>query len=394
MSILIRNARIIIGDGTVHDHASLLYEGKTIRYVGPDEKPADRVIDGTGKTLIPGLFDCHVHLGMVTPGSGVPMETEDETELGARMMKQCQELPRYGVTAVRNMGTNRDADIILKNALKNIEYPGIHVFTCGSPITITGGHGHLADGFDSPVEVLRETRRKIKLGADGIKFIMTGGMATKNSKPGALQYTAEDIRAAVSEAKGCGKITGAHCTSVEGAKEAIKAGVRSIEHTQLDEETADMMLERWKNGDPIYFCPTLVARYSILHNTLPEFAWITKKAKPGDMERKMKAVRLCHERGIPVCASTDANSPIVPLGGVLKELELYVECGLSEMEAITTATANAAALCMVDDSTGTLKEGKMADFVLLEKDPLQNIQNLHAVEMTVCGGQCLYRKNS
>lgn len=390
MTTAINHIRIITGTGKVLENASLKYENNIIVSVGQEKQQGDHVIDGTGKTMIPGLFDCHVHLGMEAPGAGEPERVDDRTVLGARIMKQCMEFPKYGITCVRNMATPQDSDIVIKNALERTNLPAIRILASGDGITITGGHGHLENGFDSSQEILRETRRKIKTGADVIKFVMTGGMGTKASKPGSLQYRAEDIRMAVEEASSCGKITGAHCASLEGAREAILAGVRSIEHTQLDEGTADLMKKRQVQGEEIFYCPTMAARYSIIHNTNPEYAWLTQKASPGDMERKAKAVMLCKERNIPVCAGTDTNSPFVRVGDLQKELELYVEAGMTELEAIETATVNGARLCMLDTVTGTLEPGKRADFVILSDNPLEDIRNLRHVVLTCRDGNVLF----
>ena len=395
MKIVWNHVRVITGTGAVLEDASLSYEGNTILAVKAGEQDGDVVCDGTGKTMIPGLFDCHVHLGMELPGKHAAQHTSDHTELGARIMRQCLEFPKYGITSVRNMGTEQDADVIVKKSLEETGFPAVRILASGTAMSITGGHGNPEVGIDGRDELLKETRRKIKIGADVIKFVVTGGMTTKGSKPGALQYTVEEMAPAVAEAKLCGKITGAHCTSLEGAKEAIRAGIRSIEHAQMDEETADLMAERMAAyGSDMFYCPTMVTRYTIIHNTNPEFEWLRKKAKPGDMERKKKAVLLCRERNIPICASTDANAPFVSLDAVLKELELYVGCGLTEMEAIQTATVNAARLCMLDQVTGSLEAGKRADFVVLSANPLENICNLRQVEQTCRDGHVLYQREA
>lgn len=394
MSTVIENIRIITGNGDVMERGSLKYEGDTIVEIGAGKLSGDTYIDGNHKTMIPGLFDCHVHLGMEVPENGKGADPDNETEFGVRLMRQCLEFPKYGVTCVRNMSTELDRDLMVRDVLEREHYPAIRILASGGAISITGGHGNLADGFDSADEVLSETRRKIKKNMDVIKFVVTGGMGTKASKPGSVQYSVEELKPAVDEAKICGKITGAHCTSLPGARNAILAGVRSIEHAQLDEETVELMVQRQEQGDEIFYCPTLIARYSILHNTNPEFAWLKAKAKPGDMERKMNAVRLCHEKGIPICASTDTNAPFVHIGDVLDEIALYTECGLSEMEAILTATRDAARLCMLDGITGTLEVGKRADFVILSENPLDNIRNLKLVEMTCRDGQVLYENHA
>ena len=391
MKTVINHARIITGTDQIIEEGSLQFEDGRITAVSDEPLDGDRVVDGTGKTVIPGLIDCHVHLGMEAPGRGFAMKAANDTELGARIMEQCLEFPRYGVTCVRNAGTDNDGDLLARNLFQREEFPGIRILACGTPISITGGHGNYAEGFDTADEVLKETRRKIKQGMDVIKFVVTGGMGTRFSNPAAVQYTREELEPAVREAKICGKITMAHCTSLPGAKNAILAGMRSIEHAQLDEETVELMKKRWEDGDEVYYCPTMITRYSILHNEDPEFAWMRKKADPGDMDRKKRAVRLCHETGIPVCASTDANTPFVRPGDVLKEIALYTECGLTNLEAIQTATRDAARLCMIEKDTGTLEPGKRADFVILSGNPLEDIHMLEKVDSTWSGGACIYK---
>ena len=392
MTHSINHIRIITGSGEVLEDGALAYENGIIMAVGEGEIPADDMRDGRGKTMIPGLFDGHVHLGMEVPGTPGSEKTEDPAILGARIMKQCLEFPKFGITSVRNMATDQDADVYIRNLIEENDLQAARIYASGTAISITGGHGNLEDGFDSEAEILRETRRKIKIGADVVKFVMTGGMGTKGSVPTVLQYHAEEIRSSIEEAKRCGKITGAHCTSLQGAREAIKAGMRSIEHAQLDEETAALMEERNRSGDEVFYCPTIAARYSIIHNTDPAYAWLTKKAKPGDLERKFKAVRLCLQHGIRVCAGTDTNSPFVYVGDLLKELELYVEAGMTPMQAIQSATVNAAALCMAEKQTGSLEAGKQADFVILSANPLEDIRNLRQVEETRRKGMLLYRR--
>ncbi len=390
MKTVINHVRIITGTDQVIENGSFQFENGKITGISGEELKGDVVLDGTGKTVIPGLIDCHVHLGMEAPGQGFAMKASNDTELGARIMKQCLEFPKYGVTCVRNAGTDSDGDLYARNMFAREKFSSIRILACGTPISITGGHGNYAEGFDTAEEVLRETRKKIKQGMDVIKFVVTGGMGTRFSNPAAVQYTREELEPAVREAKICGKITMAHCTSLPGAQNAIQAGMRSIEHAQLDEETVEMMRERWEMGDEVYYCPTMITRYSILHNDDPEFSWMKKKADPKDMDRKRKAVRLCHEAGIPVCASTDSNTPFVRPGDVLKEIALYTECGLSNLEAIQTATRNAARLCMIEKETGTLEEGKCADFVVLSGNPLEDIHMLEKVESTWRNGECLY----
>jgi imidazolonepropionase-like amidohydrolase len=227
----------------------------------------------------------------------------------------------------------------------------------------------------------------IKKGVDVIKLIATGGMATQGSIPNAPQLTEEQMRVACAEAERVGIITGAHCTGLEGAQNAIRAGVRSVEHAQLDEETVAMMREKGT-----FYCPTIITRARIIHSTAPELQWLRDKAKPGDLERKQKAVRLCHEAGVKIAAATDTTGGLLtPIGVLADEIILYTECGLSVSEALQTATKTAAELCKIEDMTGTLTVGKCADLVLLDGNPLENPQTLKNVELTYRNGQLLYK---
>lgn len=390
MKTVINHARIITGTGTVLEDGALSYENGRILEVSDKELKGDREIDGHKMTVIPGLIDAHVHLGMELPGGVAGQWPGNLTELGARIYYQCKKLPRFGITTVRNMGTDAAGDIVIRNLINENRLPMVRIVASGEAISITGGHGNPAIGCDTKEELLVETRRRVKAGADVVKLVATGGMTTAKSIPSVLQYTAEEMKVAVDEAEITGRITGAHCTSLAGAKAAIAAGVRSIEHAQLDEETVQMMVDREKRGREVFFCPTLITRYSIIHNTDPKFQWLRDKAKPGDMERKMSAVRLCHEAGIRICASTDRNAPFAGDEALFEEVALYTRCGLTNGEAIMTATKNAAELCRIDRETGTLEPGKCADFVLLEKNPLEQIENLKSVKATVRDGLVLY----
>ena len=389
MKTVVNHIRIITGTDHVIENGSLQFEDGRITALDNGVLEGEQVIDGSGKTMIPGLIDCHVHLGWEAPDRGLAMKPANDTELGVRIMEQCLKFPQYGITCVRNAGTDRDGDLSARNMFQREQFPSIRILACGTPISITGGHGNHGEGFDTADEVLKETRRKIKQDMDVIKFIVTGEMGTKYSNPSAVQYTREELEPSVTEANNCGKITMAHCTSLPGAKNAILAGMRSIEHAQLDEETVDLMKQRWNRGNEVFYCPAMITRHSILHHEDPELAWIRNKADSNDMEQKKKAIRLCHEAGIPVCAST--NTPFVRPGDVLQEIALYTECGLTNLEAIQTATINAARLCMIEKDTGTLEPGKSADFVILSGNPLENIHKVGKIESTWRAGICLYK---
>jgi imidazolonepropionase-like amidohydrolase len=197
------------------------------------------------------------------------------------------------------------------------------------------------------------------------------------------------MRVICEEARRAGILTGAHCTALDGAKNAIKAGVRSVEHVQMNEEIARMMRT---NGT--YYCPTIVTRYNILHLLDPSLQWLKQKARPTDLDGKKRAIQLCHKYGIPVCASTDsmnsskAEHAVTKLGvSLATELHIYVEFGMTNEEALLTATKTASEMLCIGNQVGTLEVDKCADLVLLDGNPLDCIDNVSRVVKTYQRGK-------
>jgi len=381
MKTAINHVKIFDGYEVVYNDGAILFDESGILAIGEGEFAADTVIDGAGKTLLPGLIDSHVHLGW-TEGS--------EEESVALTAYQAGIFWQYGITTVRSCATGSQSDILVRNMINEGKMPGVRIVASGKGICITGGHCWMHSyQCDTPDEVRKAVRKLIRSGADQIKLLATGGMITKGSKPGVAQLTEEQLRVAVEEADKAGVITCAHCTNLEGAKRAIRAGVRSIEHAQLDEETAAMMAEAGA-----FYCPTIVTRYNILTTTDPELQWIRAKADPGDLERKKRALMLCKEKGITICAATDGGpNALTPLGSSMAtELRLYNEYGLSCAEVLTAATANGAKLMQIDNITGSIKCGLQADLALFDGDPTENIKDIEKVCMTFQGGVLRWHK--
>lgn len=396
MKTLIKDIRIVDGKGAVIPRGSVLFDESGILEVLDGGNLAleaagnpDRVMDGTGKTLIPGLIDSHVHLGT----SGLDMDP-GEIVMGAAIVSQLEEFPKYGITTVRSMSTKHDSDIKVRDMIDSGYLKGPRVIACGRGISITGGHGWQNNyECDTPDKVKKAARQIMRNGADFIKLFATGGMGTKGSVPNAPQLSEEQMRVATEEAENRGLFTAAHCTGIEGAKRAIRAGVRSIEHVQLDEETAQLMAEHGS-----YYCPTIITRYNIIHSTEPQYEHMRKKASPQDLERKKLALELCKKYQVPVCASTDSmgavwESGLTPVGiSLIKEMKIYREFGMTEDDILRSATSVAAEMMRIDDVTGSIEPGKCADLVILEKNPLENIEALNTVCMTFARGEILYEK--
>ncbi len=386
MKIIIRNATIFDGGSTVYNNTSILFDETGILNIGKydaAQHAADAIIDGTGKYVIPGLIDCHVHMSTGFGEGGAASS-------GAEAAFLAREVLNYGITTIRSCGNGHDADIEVRNLINKGYIKGARILASGKGICITGGHGWpMCFECDTEAEVLKAARTQLKKGADVIKLLATGGMGTKGSNPNAAQLTEGQMRAAVEEAETLGVLTAAHCTGLEGAKRAIRAGVRSIEHARLDRCTAELMKEYGA-----YYCPTIITRYNILNSTDPNLAWLRAKANPQDLVEKERAIRLCLELDIPVCASTDSGTgPLCPLGpSTAKELAIYVEYGMTPMEALRSANRTAAEMLRIEKETGTIEVGKSADLLLLSKNPLDDIKNLDTLICTYHKGVLAYQK--
>ena len=385
------HARILRETGQVTENGYVVFDESGILELGEGEyrgKDLDEKIDGEGKTLMPGLIDCHVHLGY----GGLSPDTP-EVEQGMAIAMQMREFLKYGITTVRSMGTKDDCDIKMRNLIASGYLTGPRIIASGQGMCITGGHGWPMNyECDTPDEAKKAARKAIYAGADILKMFATGGMATKGSIPNAPQMSEEQMRAVCREADRTGLLTGAHCTGIEGAQRAIRAGVRSIEHIPMDEETARMIKEHG-----CYYCPTIVTRYNIIHSTEPEYEHMRKKASPQDLEKKKAAIGLCLKYGIPICASTDSmgslkNDGLTKMGeSLVTELNIYHEYGLTNLQAIQSATSTAAEMLRLDQVTGRMKEGLQADLILVDGKPDEDLNALRNISMTVRGGTVLYK---
>ncbi len=234
--------------------------------------------------------------------------------------------------------------------------------------------GREADGVD---EVRKAAREQIKAGADIIKLMATGGIITRGVQPGSAQLSEKELRAGVEEATKAGLKTAAHAQGNEGIKNAIKAGIHSIEHGFfLDEESVQMLAK-----EQIPLVPT----FSVIHNimrhaaesNIPEF--IVKKTEAVKKAHR-KSFKMAKEAGVKIAMGTDAGTPFNQHGKNMKELELLVENGLSPMEAIRTATLFAAEILGLERELGTIEAGKFADIIVVDGDPLADIRCLQIPE--------------
>ena len=387
-TLLLKNARIIDGNGGApQDGRSVLVrEGRIAKIdrVESLQAPADVTeFDLSGKTLLPGFIDCHVHImGNPDPRqapqkSNIPIR--DDAYLKGRSLLQAVIASRQtleaGFTTVRDVGAPNEI-FALRDSIAGGETIGPRMLATGKGITHTGGHGteygdmaHVADGAD---EVLKAIRYQAVAGADAIKII--GGTRPALSPPfrGRAGYTTEELIPGVQEAHRAGLKVAAHAHShTGGIKNCIRAGVDSIEHGfPLDEEAAALMAELGT-----FLCPTLSV-VPAAAQAIEEGLW----TYPGSEEqvKRMEAyaqdsIALAKQAGVKVALATDAAMPLVFHGDNAREFELMVAFGMTPMESIVAGTRNAAENIGILEDTGTVEAGKFADLVAVVGDPLEHI---------------------
>jgi imidazolonepropionase-like amidohydrolase len=403
--LAITNATII--DGTGHDpieNGTLLIDGERISAVGKQVAipRATTVIDARGGSVLPGLIDTHVHF------------TEDLNVLANLFtppsLYLLQAIPRMKATLDAGVTTVRDAGGTpagVKMAVEQGIVPGPRMQVAVSLIAQTGGHGdgyfpccanmnfflgaHFKDvpnGIADGVEEIRKTTREIlRAGADWIKLSTTGGVLSTLDAPTSPQLTVEEIATAVYEAAAQEKHCMAHAQGTRGIKNALLAGVASIEHgIYLDDETIQLMLQK-----DAYLVPTLVAPLDVIEfsQNHPDLLTPMIAAKASALiEAHRLSFHHALEAGVKIAMGSDAG--ISHHGENGRELQLMVENGMTPMQAIQASTYHASRLLHLDKHLGTLEEGKLADVILVTADVLQDISaiaNPAHVQLVLKDGQ-------
>ncbi len=373
----------------------LCAEGR-IRWVGPGEPqnipPGTRRLAGGGRYLIPGLIDCHVHLtSSGDPGELSASRSEPLALRALRAREYALRTVRAGVTTVRDLGAADHLNIHLAAAVDSGLIDGPHILAAGYGVTMTGGHGHgfIAVEADGPDEVRKRVREQLRAGARAVKLFASGGVMTPGVDPRSPSFTLEELRAGVEEANKAFRVVAAHAQAAEGIKNAILAGVDSIEHgVWLDEEAIGLMLERGT-----YLVPTLTAPWQIAHgegaSSVPPY--MLEKSHQV-LESHQASFRAAARAGVRIAMGTDQGTPFNRPGENAQELLRMAAQGLSNPAALLAATAWAADLLRIADRTGRLLPGLDADLVLLDADPLADLSVLTrpgAIRVVLRGGKMI-----
>lgn len=403
MNLILAGGKLIDGTGGKRDCATVVVEGRAIREVAEGADYPERTgfyrIDCRGKTIMPGMFDVHVHLGGgdVVPGIDdyrVSRRLDEHMAMHAyRTLEAAQRALRSGFTTLRDMSSRDFVDVQLRNAVAADLVVAPRIICSGPGITMTGGHvWPRCVQVDGPDEIRKEIRRQVREGVDWIKIMgVTGGIASSGQDIRRTQFTREEIRVAVEEAHRLGRPCAAHAHGLEGIAFCVEAGIDTLEHgTFLDEVQADLMAQRG-----IYLVPTLLNSYfrsqgagdPVLKEREEQLRRMGIRI-PAPEER----IALAKRHGIKVLAGTDCGGntrAVFGLHGV--EVYMLARCGLTNMEAIVAATGGAAEAMGLADKVGIIRPGLAADILVVDGDPLQDISVLapfnSRIEMVIKDGR-------
>jgi imidazolonepropionase-like amidohydrolase len=390
---IIKNGTLIDGNGGEPvSNAAVAFDGENLVFVGKEEELPGfvgnvSVIDAGGGCILPGFIDTHVHMMMEYE----PIEKRLATPFSLnfyKAQKYMRNTINAGITSVRDCG---GTDAGVKQAVEQGYIVGPRMQVSITALTTTGGHGDsytasgqhvklmhneypgMPNGICNGVEEVRKAVREVlRAGADVVKVHATGGVLSPTDHPEFTQFNVEELKVMVEEAAfRRGLKVMAHAQGAEGIKNAIKAGIHSIEHgIYLDDECIELML---KHGT--FLVPTLLAPVSVIENAeetgMPE--WGVKKAQES-LEAHKESIAKAYQAGVKIAMGTDAG--VMAHGTNLRELSLMNEIGMTPMETIVATTKVAAQCLGWEDKVGTLEAGKLADVVITKTNPLTNLRSL------------------
>ena len=396
-TIVLRAARMLdVERGTIVANPVIVIDGETIQSVGSAVPEGAKVVDLGDVTLLPGLIDMHVHIefGNSTDPSVRPARRFGNGPIDAAFngAVNAKATLLAGFTSVRSCGSNDFIDVALKKAIARGAVIGPRITPAGYQISMTGGHGDntgfapgeweldpkhgIADGSE---QLLYAVRYQIKYGAEVIKLMATGGVLSEEASPTNRQFSDEELRTVVEEAKRNGLRVATHAHGTAGIIAAVKAGVDSIEHgSMLNDEAIRLMKEHGT-----WLVPTLYLADLGVADEQSEHV----KAKGAAMSSAaFESFRKALDAGVKIAFGTDAGAGALVHGLNARELATMVKYGMKPADAIRAATINAASLLGVTDR-GTIAAGKLADIIAVKGNPLDDVTTLEHVLFVMKGGE-------
>jgi imidazolonepropionase-like amidohydrolase len=378
------------------DQVVVFDESGAITAVGPAASaklPAGvSAIDLSSSTCRPGLIDVHTHITMDPSGSGYEALGISVPREAVTGVKNARITLHAGFTTIRNVGAGSYTDVAVRDGINAGEIEGPRMLVSGPPLGITGGHcdndllpseyHDKAQGVaDGPWAARAKVREVIKYGADVIKVCASGGVLSKGDQPGTPQYSFEELQAIVIEAHKLGRKVAAHAHGTQSIKDAINAGIDSIEHSSLiDDEGIALAKQHGTYLDFDIYNDDFILQEGAKAGMLPES--IEKEKKIGRLQREN--FRRAFQAGTKMAFATDAG--VYPHGDNAKQFGKMVEWGMKPIDAIQAATVNAADLLGWADKVGAIEPGHFADIIAVNGDPLSNVRLLESVKFVMKGG--------
>ena len=400
MHLLIADVRLIDGIAdSARDHVDVLVEDDRITAVEPHDpgRQADARatrIDGTGRTVLPGLIDAHTHYTFdPTEGLIAAIASRSDTEIVLAAAGHAARALRAGITTARGAGSIRNLEVALRDAIDAGQVPGPRLLVAGTAVGITGGHGYqFGLEADSPATLVTATRRVVRDGADVVKVIAseaamltTTGLAPGRTVSGAPELTIDELRAIVETAASLGVKVMSHAQDGESVRRSAAAGVASVEHGWLADAAAIESLA----ASGAFLVPTLVV--VDVNRSLPGLTPVQRERQDHIERRHRASIETAIELGVPLATGTDTGEVGVNADMVWREVALLHERGASPMAAIRAATSGAARLLGIDADIGAVEAGKLADLVLLDGDPLTDLGRLADPAFVIQGGRIVHR---
>ncbi|MGA2417070.1 MAG: amidohydrolase family protein [Candidatus Sulfotelmatobacter sp.] len=396
----IRAGKLIDPDSAaVLNHQTILIRDNKIQAIGSNLAiPADaKIIDLSKMTVLPGLIDCHTHLADGYHSTDPVIQfTKTAARIALESVPNARVTLEAGFTTVRDVGTYRAlGDVALRDAINRGDIIGPRMFVAGAYVTITGGAGsdsglapdiklpwdmHYGEA-NGPWDVRRVVRQLVHDGADHIKVLSSGAVLTHGSNPNSQEFTLEELQAAVDEASHFGLRVEAHAHSAQGIKNAIRAGVASVEHaTMIDDEGIALAKQQGTYLDMDIYDEECIQEEG-KNGSMPK-DFLEHDAQLGELHRQnfRKAVAA----GVKLSFGTDAG--VCPYGINARQFAFMVKYGMTPMQAIQAATTSAADLLGRSKEIGSIKPGKYADVIAVNGDPLENVSVLENVQFVMKDG--------
>ena len=389
VTALVGGTVVAVDGGPAIQNATVLIAGERISQIGPADSTAipagAKIITMTGRWLMPGLMNMHVHLGLKLPGAaGNSLATESDTEEVLRMAGNARLSLLSGVTTLRLVGEDHGTDFALRAAIERGEVIGPRIKTAGEVIVPTGGHGSLE--ADGPYALAHVVREQIKNGADWIKIAISGGISDARGSISSAPMTDEEMSTLIEVAHRNGIKVTAHNGSSEAARQALRFGIDGFEHGyHLD---AAVLKDMKAKG--VWLVPTIVVTQPgalEFYRKIGSPPWYLERVKITGADHwamLQNAIRM----GVNIALGTD-QFPFEPNDGTtatVAEAELYVKAGMTPLQALQAATTQAARMLAMEADVGSVSVGKFADIIAVGADPVKDIHALRTIDFVMKGG--------